>query len=113
MHAEALAFAESHPEDLGNVKKALEKIEKEHLRNRILEQGVRADGRGLDDVRQITCEVGILPRTHGSAVFTRGQTQALVVTTSEPVRMSNGWISWKGKLEELPPSLQLPVLLGG
>ena len=82
VHAEALlTFAETHPEDLGNVKKALEKIEKEHLRNRILEQGLRADGRGLDDVRQITCEVGILPRTHGSAVFTRGQTQALVVTT--------------------------------
>jgi polyribonucleotide nucleotidyltransferase len=82
VHAEALvAFTESHPENIGDVKKTLEKIEKEHLRNRILEQGVRADGRGLDDVRQITCEVGVLPRTHGSAVFTRGQTQALVVTT--------------------------------
>jgi polyribonucleotide nucleotidyltransferase len=76
-----LAFTETHPDNLGDVKKVMEKIEKEHLRNRILEQGVRADGRGLDDVRQITCEVGILPRTHGSAVFTRGQTQALVVTT--------------------------------
>ena len=82
VYADALtAFTETHPDNLGDVKKSMEKIEKEHLRNRILEQGLRADGRGLDDVRQITCEVGILPRTHGSAVFTRGQTQALVVTT--------------------------------
>ena len=41
----------------------------------------RIDGRGLSDVRQIKCEVGVLPRTHGSALFTRGETQALVVTT--------------------------------
>jgi polyribonucleotide nucleotidyltransferase len=43
--------------------------------------GERADGRGLDDIRAITCEVGVLPRTHGSALFTRGQTQALVAAT--------------------------------
>jgi polyribonucleotide nucleotidyltransferase len=79
---EALAaFTETHPDNLKDVKKVIGKIEKEHLRARILEESVRADGRGLDDVRAITCEVGLLPRTHGSAVFTRGQTQALVVTT--------------------------------
>jgi polyribonucleotide nucleotidyltransferase len=75
------AFEETHPDNLKDVKKVIGKIEKEHLRRRILEESVRADGRGLDDVRNITCEVGLLPRTHGSAVFTRGQTQALVVTT--------------------------------
>ena len=47
----------------------------------ILEEGRRADGRALDEVRPISAEVGILPRTHGSALFTRGQTQALVTTT--------------------------------
>jgi polyribonucleotide nucleotidyltransferase len=47
----------------------------------ILERGERADGRGLDDIRSITSEVGVLPRTHGSALFTRGQTQALAVVT--------------------------------
>jgi polyribonucleotide nucleotidyltransferase len=47
----------------------------------VLSGGTRADGRGLDTVRDITCEIGLLPRTHGSAVFTRGQTQALCVAT--------------------------------
>jgi polyribonucleotide nucleotidyltransferase len=56
-------------------------IEKESMREQILEQGVRADGRDLDTVRDISCDIGLLPRTHGSAVFTRGQTQALCVAT--------------------------------
>jgi polyribonucleotide nucleotidyltransferase len=56
-------------------------MEKEILRASILNEGKRADGRSLTDIREITCEVGVLPRTHGSAVFTRGQTQALAVTT--------------------------------
>ncbi|MDR0513108.1 MAG: polyribonucleotide nucleotidyltransferase [Treponema sp.] len=51
------------------------------LRLAILNQGRRLDGRGTEDIRDITCEVGILPRTHGSALFTRGETQSLVVTT--------------------------------
>ena len=51
------------------------------LRNGILDKGLRVDGRGLEDIRSITCEVGILPRTHGSALFTRGETQALAITT--------------------------------
>ena len=57
------------------------KIEHEELRRMILEDGRRSDGRSLEDVRPITVEVGVLPRTHGSALFTRGQTQALVTTT--------------------------------
>jgi len=51
------------------------------MRRTILDKGVRADGRGVDDIRTITSEVGVLPRTHGSALFTRGQTQALAVVT--------------------------------
>jgi len=56
-------------------------VEKRTMRRQILEKGERADGRGLDEIRPITCEVGVLPRTHGSALFTRGQTQALAVVT--------------------------------
>ncbi|MBI4966122.1 MAG: polyribonucleotide nucleotidyltransferase [Desulfomonile tiedjei] len=59
----------------------LEKIEGEYIRKMILEQGVRIGGRAFTDIRDISCEVGILPRTHGSALFTRGETQALVIVT--------------------------------
>ncbi len=59
----------------------LEKIEGEHIRSLILEKGTRIGGRGFKEVRPISCEVGILPRTHGSALFTRGETQALVIVT--------------------------------
>lgn len=60
---------------------AVEKVAKQELRAMILEEGKRPDGRGLEDIRQITCEVGILPRAHGSGLFTRGQTQVLSVAT--------------------------------
>ena len=63
------------------VKSALVKVEKEEVRRTILQEKRRVDGRGFKDIRQITCEVGLLPRTHGSALFTRGQTQSLAVTT--------------------------------
>ncbi len=56
-------------------------MESEGVRRRILEKGERPDGRGLKDLRPITCEVGVLPRTHGSAIFSRGQTQSLGVVT--------------------------------
>ncbi len=59
----------------------LKNLEKNIVRNRILKSKKRIDGRGLSDVRPIKCEVGILPRVHGSALFTRGETQALVTTT--------------------------------
>ncbi|MCL5124852.1 MAG: polyribonucleotide nucleotidyltransferase [Deltaproteobacteria bacterium] len=58
-----------------------EELERFYVRNKILEQNVRIDGRGFKDIRNISCEVGVLPRTHGSALFTRGETQALVVVT--------------------------------
>ncbi len=56
-------------------------LEYTEVRNMILEKRVRADGRGPADIRPITCEVGVLPRAHGSAVFTRGETQSLAVVT--------------------------------
>lgn len=62
------------------VKEILEEIKREIVRRNILE-GKRVDGRGLNDLREINCEVGVLPRTHGSALFTRGETQSLVVVT--------------------------------
>ena len=63
------------------VKDAFGKLEKKIVRGRIIKGEKRIDGRSTDDVRQITVRTGVLPRTHGSALFTRGETQALVVTT--------------------------------
>ncbi len=59
----------------------LQRLEERIVRDTILNQGIRPDGRGTDDIRPIRCEVGVLPRTHGSAIFSRGETQALVVVT--------------------------------
>ena len=67
------------------VKRAFEKIEKAVIRENLM-NGNRSDGRGFEDVRPISCEVGVLPRTHGSALFTRGETQALVMATLGTVR---------------------------
>ncbi|HEX3095775.1 MAG TPA: polyribonucleotide nucleotidyltransferase, partial [Patescibacteria group bacterium] len=68
-----------------NVKKdaflAIDKVLKKYQQNQILEKGRRVDGRAMDETRKITAEVGILPRTHGSALFTRGETQVLTVVT--------------------------------
>ena len=64
-----------------DIKTALIEVEKEQVRKKILDENVRIDGRGFKDIRPITCEVSVLPRTHGSSLFTRGQTQSLAVTT--------------------------------
>ena len=74
-------FAEQFEGRMSEVADAIYYLKKEIMRKKILEQGIRPDGRGLTDVRPIWCEVGILPRTHGSAIFTRGETQAMTVTT--------------------------------
>jgi len=63
------------------IKEIFEKIEKREVRAMVLNEGKRLDGRGLDDIREIACEVGFLPRAHGSALFTRGQTQSLGAAT--------------------------------
>ncbi len=68
-------------ETRGQVKKILTRLEEEILRHAVLEERTRFDDRRLDEVRDIAIEVGLLPRTHGSAVFTRGETQALVSAT--------------------------------
>jgi len=65
----------------GEVEAILAKIEEDYARKRIVESEVRPDGRAINEVRAITAEVGVLPRTHGSGLFTRGQTQALAVVT--------------------------------
>ncbi len=64
-----------------DIKGAVSEIEKQVVRNNIIEKKKRADGRGFNDIRPITCEVSALPRTHGSGLFTRGQTQSLSIVT--------------------------------
>ena len=65
----------------GSVKNAFFAVEEEIIRKKILSGGKRPDGRGPDEIRQLDCKTKVLPRAHGSAVFTRGQTQSLAVTT--------------------------------
>ena len=74
-------FAEDENITENQAMSQLKSLEKDIVRTAIIKNKKRIDGRGLADVRQIKCEVGILPRAHGSALFTRGETQALVVTT--------------------------------
>jgi len=74
-------FAEDENVTENQAMAQLKSLEKDIVRTAIIKDKKRIDGRGLADVRQIKCEVGVLPRTHGSALFTRGETQALVVTT--------------------------------
>ncbi|HEX9610990.1 MAG TPA: polyribonucleotide nucleotidyltransferase [Gemmatimonadales bacterium] len=74
-------LAEEFPENGKDVARVIEDIEYRTMREQVLTAGERVDGRALDTVRPISCEVGWLPRTHGSALFTRGQTQALVSVT--------------------------------
>jgi len=74
-------LAEEFPENGKDVARVIEDIEYQTMREQVLSAGERVDGRDLDTVRPISCEVGWLPRTHGSALFTRGQTQALVSVT--------------------------------
>jgi len=79
---EAMAeLAPSFPDQQKDIATCIEKIRRDLFRGQIIESRRRIDGRGLADIRPITCEVQVLPRTHGSAIFTRGETQALAVTT--------------------------------
>lgn len=74
-------LAEQFPETIGQTGDIIDHLDGEIVRRRILEEGARADGRKLNEIRPIDIQVGILPRAHGSAVFTRGETQSLGVTT--------------------------------
>jgi len=75
------ALGERYPETDKYIGNVVDNFVKKALRESILKEHKRADGRALDQIRHISCEVGVLPRTHGSAIFTRGETQALVTTT--------------------------------
>jgi len=86
INAEALEhfteqFGDEGTDKLSDVKEVLHNIVKEEVRRLITYEKIRPDGRAIDEIRPISCEVGLLPRTHGSALFTRGQTQALSVCT--------------------------------
>jgi polyribonucleotide nucleotidyltransferase len=76
-----VSLAEKYPEQEGVIKDVIHDIEKQDMREMILGEGRRLDGRSLSDIRAISCEVGLLPRTHGSALFTRGETQSLTSMT--------------------------------
>jgi polyribonucleotide nucleotidyltransferase len=76
-----LNIVESFPDSAKVVDMILDNVIKEIVRELITVHGIRPDGRALTEVRKITCEVGVLPRTHGTGLFTRGQTQVMTVTT--------------------------------
>ena len=75
------ALSEEYPEGKSDIKEAFHDLEREILRGMILNDGKRIDGRGFTEVRPISCQVGVLPRAHGSAIFTRGETQVLGIAT--------------------------------
>jgi len=75
------SISESHEEGKSEIVEALDALEKKIIREMILDEGKRIDGRSFKEVRPIECMVGVLPRVHGSALFTRGETQAMVMTT--------------------------------
>jgi polyribonucleotide nucleotidyltransferase len=75
------ALAEEYPEEKSEIGGLIHDLEKKMVRKMMLEEGKRIDGRSFSDVREIECLVGVLPRVHGSALFTRGETQGMVLTT--------------------------------
>ena len=74
-------FAEQFPDGKKDIAETLYAMKKAKVRAKILDKGIRPDGRSLEEIRPIWCEVGILPRVHGSGVFTRGQTQVMTICT--------------------------------
>jgi polyribonucleotide nucleotidyltransferase len=77
----ALIAEDADAERVSQVRRAVSKLEKDIIRDRIAVKKTRPDGRALDEVRPISCQVGLIPRTHGSALFTRGETQAMSLLT--------------------------------
>ena len=84
---EALGFGEDDEDILGQAKAAFSKVQKNVMRSRVVHDGVRIDGRGLTDIRQLTVEVGLVPGAHGSGMFQRGETQVLNVATLGMLKM--------------------------
>jgi polyribonucleotide nucleotidyltransferase len=81
LKADVVAELDENGERAGEIKDLLSSYKKSFMRGMIVEDETRIDGRSFDQIRSISCEVGYLPRTHGSALFTRGETQALVTAT--------------------------------
>ena len=81
-----MSILDKHPEtDAFSISQAFDHVQKKAFRISILDKKKRVDGRGYQDLRPITCEVGVLPRAHGSAIFQRGETQALALATLAPI----------------------------
>ena len=78
-------FDEIYPEAVAELDECIYKLQKYVVRRWLLDDGKRVDGRGLDDIRPLAAEAGLIPRVHGSGMFTRGQTQVLTITTLGPV----------------------------
>ena len=84
------SFSEEHIEENGNlISSYFSKVEKDAVRELVLSEGIRLDGRKTDDIRPIWCEVNYLPSTHGSSIFTRGETQVLATVTLGTSRDAN------------------------
>lgn len=75
------SLKEEYEDHLNLIPGLIEEKRKEMIRERIIKEGIRLDGRGVKDIRKISCEVGLMPRTHGSSLFTRGETQSLACLT--------------------------------
>ena len=95
----AESLAERGETDRARTGGIVKKLEEDILRRSILDEGKRLDGREFDEIRPLSCEVSVLPRTHGSALFTRGETQALVSTTLAPLSESQrlDWVQGSGE----------------
>jgi polyribonucleotide nucleotidyltransferase len=94
------AVLEKHPEaDKFAISQAFDYVQKKSFRTSILDKQKRVDGRGYDDLRKITCEVGVLPRAHGSAIFQRGETQALALTTLAPIEEAQNIDAYGGGVQ--------------
>jgi polyribonucleotide nucleotidyltransferase len=84
---ESLALDEADTDSLKQAKAAFSNVQKNVMRSRVVNEGVRIDGRGLKDIRQLTAEVGVVPGAHGSGLFQRGETQVLNITTLGMLKM--------------------------
>src|SRR2546425_393717 len=82
------AWGDEYAAMAGQISPAFKELEKRAMRKRIIEEGIRLDGRKTDEIRQISCEVGLIPRAHGSGLFQRGETQVLNVATLGMLRMT-------------------------
>ncbi|KAJ51573.1 polyribonucleotide nucleotidyltransferase [Clostridium tetanomorphum] len=78
-------FEEKYPDNVSDIGEVVYKTQKEIVRNMILKENRRPDGRGFEEIRSISCEVGLLPRTHGTGLFSRGLTQVMTVATIGPL----------------------------